>query len=72
MCSVSGSAGRFTPIIETNSANLQWIATDYVIEDGGVFDGIFSWRVVQGVALLVAFLAGLQGSGRKILGHLVR
>ena len=23
-------------IVETNAANLQWIATDYVIEDGGV------------------------------------
>ena len=31
-----GFCGALHMIIETNSANLQWIATDYVIEDGGV------------------------------------
>ena len=31
-----GFCGALHMIIKTNSANLQWIATDYVIEDGGV------------------------------------
>ena len=32
----TGFCASLHMIVETNSANLQWIATDYVIEDGGV------------------------------------
>ena len=32
----TGFCAALHMIVETNAANLQWIATDYVIEDGGV------------------------------------